>query len=136
MERKEIIQTFEEVVVKKEKEIEKTEKMFTNPIVREFLGEEKRRTAIMRQALELLKGEEAKEQRKKWYCLKLKPIIRDMFNIKNDESYLNLKCGNKHYIHTNSDTPLYQTHFTESEIAEMKLPDGVTLEMFDKVEVE
>ena len=91
MERKEIIRKFEEVVVKREKEIKETEKMFTNPIFREFLSEDKRRNTIMRQALELLKREGAEAQEEKRYRLKLKPEIADFFRQPTRCSYLNLE---------------------------------------------
>ena len=137
MERKEIIRKFEEVVVKREKEIEETEKMFTNPIFREFLSEDKRRNTIMRQALELLKREGAEAQEEKRYRLKLKPEIADFFRQPTRCSYLNLeKSTGKYSIIGVVEIGDYKTKFTESEIAEMKFPDGVSLDMFEKVEVE
>ena len=137
MERKKIIRKFEEVVVKREKEIEETEKMFTNPIFREFLSEDKRRNTIMWQALELLKREGAEAQEEKRYRLKLKPEIADFFRQPTRCSYLNLeKSTGKYSIIGVVEIGDYKTKFTESEIAEMKFPDGVSLDMFEKVEVE
>ena len=111
--------------------------MFTNPIFREFLSEDKRRNTIMWQALELLKREGAEAQEEKRYRLKLKPEIADFFRQPTRCSYLNLeKSTGKYSIIGVVEIGDYKTKFTESEIAEMKFPDGVSLDMFEKVEVE
>lgn len=142
MERKEIIQKFEMLITTREIETEvlKTTakaKSRTDEYIDKIVEENELQNELLRQALELLKGEGAEAQEEKRYRLKLKPEIADFFRQPTRCSYLNLeKSTGKYSIIGVVEIGDYKTKFTESEIAEMKFPDGVSLDMFEKVEVE
>ena len=84
--------------------------------------------------LNMLKNCKKVEEKK--YYLKLKEVYGDFFNINYDLVYINYECEGKEYIMQDGDNVRnYKTQFTEKEIEEIKLPEPLTLDMFDKVEV-
>jgi hypothetical protein len=71
------------------------------------------------------------------YCLKLKEKYRKFFNkTDEDEDYINLEQEDDYFLHSNENTEFSKTQFTDEEIKNIKLPEPLTIIMFDKIEVQ
>lgn len=77
----------------------------------------------------------------KKYYLKLKDFnflnyTFFIYALRKDYLYLNFdKLKNEYYLNTKHQKEFYQTKFTEKEIENFNLPDGITLDMFDMFEI-
>lgn len=59
-----------------------------------------------------------------------------IYALRKDYLYLNFdKLKNEYYLNTKEQEEFYQTKFTEKEIENFHLPDGITLDMFDIIEI-
>ena len=71
------------------------------------------------------------------YCLKLKEKYRNFFNkTDEDEDYINLEQEDEYFLHSKENTEFSKTQFTDEEIKNIKLPEPLTINMFDKIEVQ
>lgn len=103
-----------------------------------FLNNENEwRTVTCYRALTEIK-QQAKKVKPKKYYLKLKGEYGKFIDKKSGFTFLNYRKNVKTYFlgSAGDDVTGYQTQFTDEEIKHIKLPEPLTIDMFDKIEVE
>lgn len=82
--------------------------------------------------------QQAKKVKPKKYYLKLKGEYGKFIDKKSGFTFLNYRKNVKTYFlgSAGDDVTGYQTQFTDEEIKHIKLPEPLTIDMFDKIEVE
>ncbi|OUC52451.1 hypothetical protein B7939_00560 [Eggerthia catenaformis] len=80
----------------------------------------------------------SKFETKKYYLkLKEEHFIFLRYAFKKDSKYLNFnELNNEYYLETKEEIDEFKTKFTKEEIENIKLPDNITLDMFDMIEVD
>lgn len=80
--------------------------------------------------------QQAKKVEPKKYYLKLEEEYNDFLFKYNKEIYINLNSENEYFLDSKDNINDCKTQFTDEEIKNIKLPEPLTLDMFDKIEVE
>lgn len=80
--------------------------------------------------------QQAKKVEPKKYYLKLEEEYNDFLFKYNKEIYINLNSENEYFLNSKVENYDCKTQFTDKEIKNIKLPEPLTLDMFDKIEVE
>lgn len=93
------------------------------------------RQACSYQELMDIKKQAKKVESKKYY-LKLKFKYNDFLCKRENETYINLNSADEYFLDLKDNIYTCQTQFTDEEIKNIKLPEPLTLDMFDKIEVE
>lgn len=93
------------------------------------------RTVTCYRALTEIKQRAKKVEPKKYY-LKLKFKYNDFLCKRKNETYINLNSENEYFLDLKDDIDDCKTQFTDEEIKNIKLPEPLTIDMFDKIEVE
>lgn len=101
-----------------------------------FLNNENEwRTVTCYRALTEIKQRAKKVEPKKYY-LKLKFKYNDFLCKCDNEVYINCNSENEYFLDLKDDFENCKTQFTDEEIKNIKLPEPLTIDMFDKIEVE
>lgn len=80
--------------------------------------------------------QQAKKIEPKKYYLQLKFKYNDFLCKRENETYINLNSADEYFLDLKDNIYTCQTQFTDEEIKNIKLPEPLTLDMFDKIEVE
>lgn len=78
----------------------------------------------------------AKKVEPKKYYLKLKFKYNDFLCKCDNEVYINCNSENEYFLDLKDDFENCKTQFTDEEIKHIKLPEPLTIDMFEKIEVE
>lgn len=101
-----------------------------------FLNNENEwRTVTCYRALTEIKQRAKKVEPKKYY-LKLKFKYNDFLCKCDNEVYINCNSENEYFLDLKDDFENCKTQFTDEEIKHIKLPEPLTIDMFEKIEVE
>lgn len=79
---------------------------------------------------------EPKKIEPKKYYLQLKFKYNDFLCKRENETYINLNSADEYFLDLKDNIYTCQTQFTDEEIKNIKLPEPLTLDMFEKIEVE
>lgn len=79
---------------------------------------------------------ECKKIEPKKYYLQLKFKYNDFLCKRENETYINFNTENEYFLDLKDDIDDCQTQFTDEEIQNIKLPEPLTIDMFEKIEVE
>lgn len=80
--------------------------------------------------------QQAKKVKPKKYYLKLKSKYNEFLCRYENETYINFDLENDYFLDSKDDFDDCKTQFTDKEIKNIKLPEPLTLDMFEKIEVE
>lgn len=80
--------------------------------------------------------QQAKKVKPKKYYLKLKSKYNEFLCRYENETYINFDLENDYFLDSKDDFDDSKTQFTDEEIKHIKLPEPLTIDMFDKIEVE
>lgn len=80
--------------------------------------------------------QQAKKVKPKKYYLKLKSKYNEFLCRYENETYINFDLENDYFLDSKDDFDDCKTQFTDEEIKHIKLPEPLTIDMFDKIEVE
>lgn len=80
--------------------------------------------------------QKAKKAELKKYYLKLKSKYNEFLCRYENETYINFDLENDYFLDSKDDFDNCKTQFTDKEIKNIKLPEPLTIDMFDKIEVE
>lgn len=79
---------------------------------------------------------ECKKIEPKKYYLQLKFKYNDFLCKHGNKTYINFNTEDEYFLDSKNNFDYCKTQFTDEEIKNIKLPEPLTLDMFDKIEVE
>ena len=130
-------ETTEEIITNIQNKLNRAYMMKDREKVDEIIGIVFDEVEKLRQAKKFeCKKFECKKIEPKKYYLQLKFKYNDFLCKRENETYINLNSADEYFLDLKDNIYTCQTQFTDEEIKNIKLPEPLTLDMFEKKEVE
>lgn len=130
-------ETTEEIITNIQNKLNRAYMMKDREKVDEIIGIVFDEVEKLRQAKKFeCKKFECKKIEPKKYYLQLKFKYNDFLCKRGNKTYINFNTEDGYFLDSKDNINDCKTQFTDEEIKNIKLPEPLTLDMFDKIEVE